>query len=158
MAYDACQIADWFINHAQKKGKPLSIMALLKLTYIAHGWHLEMRNAPLFHNKIEAWQYGPVIPDVYNEFRDQGISIQRPAKRDQPFQLEAEDENLLDQVYNIYAELPPFQLSHLTHIPGGPWDIAGQAGGWYALIPDDLIKQHYAQKRVEADNRRANVK
>ena len=157
MSYDARRIANWFINRAEQEGKSLSIMTLLKLTYIAHGWHLEMRNAPLFDNKIEAWQYGPVIPDVYNEFRDQGISIKRPTKRGQHVQLEAEDESLLEQVYNVYAKLSPFQLSDLTHISAGPWDIARQAGNWYAPIPDDLIKQHYVQKRVEA-NRRANVK
>ncbi|AVW92216.1 Panacea domain-containing protein [Celeribacter baekdonensis] len=64
MAYDARQIANWFVVRAQREGRTLSIMSLLKLTYIAHGWHLEMQEVPLFSNRIEAWQYGPVIPEV----------------------------------------------------------------------------------------------
>ncbi|MEY4500467.1 MAG: hypothetical protein RIS52_357, partial [Pseudomonadota bacterium] len=53
MIYDARQIANWFIERAAKDGRALSIMSLLKLAYITHGWNLETRNAPLFNNRIE---------------------------------------------------------------------------------------------------------
>jgi hypothetical protein len=73
MSYDARQIANWFIERSSREGRPLSIMSLLKLAYISHGWRLEMQNRPLFHNRIEAWQHGPVIPDVYKTLRPQGL-------------------------------------------------------------------------------------
>ncbi|HHB81002.1 MAG TPA: DUF4065 domain-containing protein, partial [Aliiroseovarius sp.] len=75
MAYDARSIANWFVTRAERDGRPLSIMHLLKLIYVAHGWYLETRKAPLIFNRIEAWQYGPVIPDVYNAFRPGGIDV-----------------------------------------------------------------------------------
>ena len=38
-------------------------MQLLKLIYVAHGWHLETSSGnPLIQNKIEAWKFGQVIP------------------------------------------------------------------------------------------------
>jgi uncharacterized phage-associated protein len=157
MAYDARQIANWFVTRAKRDGESLSIMTLLKLTYIAHGWHLEMRNAaPLFENQIEVWQYGPVIPDVYNSFRQQGIHVSETIHNVLDVELAKEDENLLEQVYNIYGKLSAFQLSELTNMPGGPWDIATKAGGYYAPIPNELIHQHYMLKRAVANKQAKN--
>lgn len=151
MTYDARQVANWFVARAVRDGRPLSIMSLLKLTYIAHGWHLEMQDAPLFDNRIEAWQYGPVIPDVYNTFRRQGIDVKEPVRSVPTCTFDPEDESLLEQVWTIYGKLPAFKLSDLTHVSGGPWDIATQTGGYYAPIPNDLIKQHYAVLRAKAE-------
>ena len=147
--YDARQIANWFIRRAAQDERVLSIMSLLKLIYISHGWHLESQKSPLFSNRIEAWQYGPVIPDVYRDFRKQGISVASPLNIPEA-ELEESDEKLLEEIYEIYGKMPPFRLSHLTHVPGGPWDIMVKTGGHFTEIPDDLIKQHYQLKRANA--------
>jgi len=144
--YDARQIANWFIQRAKDDGKTLTIMSLLKLVYIAHGWHLQMRNAPLIRNKIEAWKYGPVIPDVYKAFRDQGISITTPVDVDGTDIL-AHDKHILNEVYRIYGNMSAQRLSDLTHEPGGPWDVATREHGWFAPISNALIQAHYNEKR-----------
>ncbi|HWK65413.1 MAG TPA: type II toxin-antitoxin system antitoxin SocA domain-containing protein [Rhizobiaceae bacterium] len=144
--YDARQIANWFVQRAARDGRHLSIMALLKLAYIAHGWHLEMRNAPLFPNKIEAWKYGPVIPDVYNAFRGQGIDIRQTSSR-YTSDVTPLDADLLEQIYGSYGKLSAQRLSDLTHEPGGPWDIATKQWGWFAPIPNEIILPHYQMKR-----------
>ncbi|MEE9375735.1 MAG: type II toxin-antitoxin system antitoxin SocA domain-containing protein [Rhizobiaceae bacterium] len=150
MIYDARQVANWFLNRAQGDGKSLSIMSLLKLTYIAHGWFLQMRNQPLFTNKIEAWQYGPVMPDVYNAFRSQGVRLKHPVPVSGP-QFMQQDVDFLEQIYEIYGGMSPFKLSDLTHEVGGPWHISRQVGGSYAEIPNDLIKSHYDMKRMKGN-------
>jgi uncharacterized phage-associated protein len=150
MPYDARQIANWFVTRSQADGRVLTIMSLLKLTYIAHGWHLETQDTPLFSDKIEAWQYGPVIPRVYNAFRAQGVSV-TGTDRSVPANNFSEATNeLLEQIWNIYGKLSAFRLSELTHVPGGPWDIATKVGGNYAHIPDELIQQHYKALRDKA--------
>lgn len=156
LPYDALQVANWFVTRSQRDGKALSIMSLLKLTYIAHGWHLEVQNSPLFHNRIEAWQYGPVIPDVYNAYRRQGINVSTTVGSELA-SFSSEDEMFMEQVYGIYAGLSAFQLSDITHVPGGPWDIATKAGGYYAPIPNELIRQHYVKKRHEANKQIAHA-
>ena len=150
MTYDARQVANWFVARAQQDGRILSIMSLLKLTYIAHGWHLELRDSPLFSNEVEAWRYGPVIPAVYNDFRSQGVNVRNPVGTVSPATFKPEDASLLDQVWQIYGNLSPFQLSALTHVPGGPWDIATKMGGYYAPMPIELIQQHYKLLRANA--------
>lgn len=149
MAYDAKQIANWFVARAASENRALSIMTLLKLTYIAHGWHLEMRNAPLIRNRIEAWQYGPVIPDVYNAFRPQGINISSKVTVPEE-EISEQDITLLNEIYDIYGNMSAFRLSEITHEVGGPWDLATKMGGYFAPILNDFIKSHYEKKRLQA--------
>lgn len=156
MTYDARHIANWFVERASRDKRRMSIMSLLKLTYIAHGWHLETRRAPLFGNRIEAWQYGPVIPDVYRDFRKQGIEVHKTVNSLPKVPVDKGTQAFLEEIWKIYGNLAPFQLSDLTHVDGGPWDIATQTGGWYAPIPDELIRQHYVAKRTEASKQVAN--
>lgn len=144
--YDARSIANWFVERARQDGRSLSIMSILKLAYIAHGWRLEMVDQPLFQNRIEAWQHGPVIPDVYSAFRPQGI-VPQSSVADFPVPTDPADVEFLEQIYKIYGHMSPFHLSELTHVPGGPWETARKWGGWYAEIPNDLIQSHYITKR-----------
>ncbi|MCY4038068.1 MAG: DUF4065 domain-containing protein [Hyphomicrobiales bacterium] len=149
MTYDARQIANWFIKRAQQDDRVLSIMLILKLTYIAHGKHLEKMNTPLFSNEIQAWRFGPIIVDIYQAFRRQGMKVSVPL----PNMLDVEnplDIELLEEVWNEYSELSTSQLSKFTHISGGPWHLAVKIGGWYAPIPSELILQYYRAKAAVA--------
>ena len=145
MPYDARQAANWFIRRAARDGRVLSVMSILKLAYIAHGHYLAQKGEPLFTNKIEAWRYGPVIVGVYEDFRKQGMEVSRPlsnfAEIDDP-----SDVAVLEEVWKRYGDFRPFQLSKLTHVRNGPWDLATKIGGWYASIPPALIEQHYRAK------------
>ncbi|CUH85154.1 putative phage-associated protein [Thalassovita mediterranea] len=148
--YDARQIANWFVGRFAQEGKKASIMTLLKLVYIAHGWFLETRLRPMFPNQIQAWKHGPVIPDIYREFRSQGIDIKSKIPNFDDCSIADEDVCLLEDIFRIYGSMSPFVLSDLTHIPGGPWDIATKRGGNYAEITNDLILAHYQAKRSAA--------
>ncbi len=48
-------------------------MKLLKITYIAHGFYLGMKQRSLFENNVQAWQYGAVIPDLYHVIKRFGM-------------------------------------------------------------------------------------
>ena len=61
--------ANYFITKSAEEQKPIALVHLLKLCYIAYGWHLEMYKKPLFPDHIEAWEYGPVIVNLYHEAR-----------------------------------------------------------------------------------------
>ena len=72
--YDVLTVADTILKIAKSKGKALTPMQLVKLTYIAHGWSLALSERDLFKNRIEAWRYGPVIPDLYQATKNFGRS------------------------------------------------------------------------------------
>lgn len=146
MGKDARQIANWFIQRANKDGRNLTIMSLLKLCYFSQGWHLEMFNIPLFHNRIEAWKFGPVIPDVYFAFRDQRMSLTRTLSGYSNV-VDEQEIQFLENIYNLYGNMSSYKMSGLTHVRGGPWDLTQRMSGLYSEIPNDLIKLHYIEKR-----------
>lgn len=148
--YDARQIANWFVRRAQADGRKLSIMQLLKLVYISHGWHLDAFSYPLFHNRIEAWKFGPVIPDVYRSFRAKDDIIASQISGLPEPDLAAETSELLDYVYGAYGSIPAFKLSDMTHEPGTPWHRAYHTFGLFAPIQDDEIKAHYSHLREQS--------
>jgi len=152
--YDARQIAAWFVNRAKQDGRTLTIMQLLKLVYIAHGWYLETSGgAPLIRNKIEAWKFGPVIPDVYNAYRPQGINV-RSVVGDFSVEIGEHAASILEYTYNTYGRMSAQHISDLTHEAGGPWELATRTRGYFAPITDDLILPHYRAKRQQATSRR----
>src|SRR5271154_4906780 len=72
MAYNAKQIATEFIQLANADGKKLTPMQLQKLVYFAYGWYLAITGERLIDERVEAWQWGPVIPSLYSAFREYG--------------------------------------------------------------------------------------
>jgi len=68
----ALAVANYFIKKGIDTKKSVSPMKLQKLVYFAHGWRLALYNSPLIDEAIQAWQYGPVIPGIYHEFKHYG--------------------------------------------------------------------------------------
>ena len=54
------------------RGDLMTNLRLQKLLYFAQGWHLARFGRPLFDASIEAWPYGPVVPEVYRAYKEYG--------------------------------------------------------------------------------------
>ncbi|WP_369210846.1 Panacea domain-containing protein [Xylella fastidiosa] len=70
MPYSPATIANYFLQRASKEGRALTPMQVLKLVYIAHGWHLGFRKEPLIDESVEAWRHGPAIRSLYNKIKN----------------------------------------------------------------------------------------
>jgi uncharacterized phage-associated protein len=145
----------------------LDHMKLQKLAYIAHGWHLAITGQPLFFNRVEAWKYGPVIPDLYQEFRESGAAgIDHFARRptvdggSEEWTLDGEEESkrVIDGVWNSYKQFSGVQLSSMTHQKGTPWALArtkatGNRSG--PVIDPESIRKHYLELAAKNRERKA---
>ena len=143
--HDSRAIANRFLALAEERHDTLTPMQVLKLVYIAHGWRLGLYGTPLIKDNVEAWQYGPVIPVLYNSMRAFGGSPVRgllAVDRDDPT-LRPGERSVIDQVYNIYGRMSGPALSRLTHAPDTPWDQTYRPGRFGLVISDDLIEDHY---------------
>src|SRR4051812_24192144 len=65
-------VANYFIGRAMQEGKALTPMQVIKLTYLAHAWHLAISSTPLIAATVEAWKFGPVIPSLYRSLKKYG--------------------------------------------------------------------------------------
>lgn len=157
MSYNAKAIANLMIDIAKQQGSSLDQMKLQKLVYITHGWNLAIQGEPLISDDIQAWQYGPVIPSLYNEFRNCGrdnitdyATDVQVTEDDLSFSFlppkvddgDAHTIDLANKVWEIYGKYTGPQLSNLTHMPGTPWDKVYKDTP-RSTINNSLIKEHF---------------
>lgn len=156
MQYPALAIANYFIDKANVEDTPLDHLRLQKLVYMAHGWNLAVHGDPLISDGVEAWKYGPVIPDLYHRFKSYGNrSILENAALVQGLEVtvpnvdygDVETRELLDSVWEAYRHLDGVQLSNLTHKLGTPWEKTWRkAHGRRSLpIPNREIEAHFRE-------------
>ena len=151
--HDSRAIANLYVRRAREDGEILTILPLVKLVYLAHGWTLGYTGKPLIADAVEAWKFGPVVKKVRRAFRGQGMIIHDYArdlfgnvikpKRD----LTEDEDEIVWAIYDKYFGLFPSQLSELTRGKGTPWNRF--EGKFYRTIPQDDIREYY-QGRVRA--------
>lgn len=142
--HDSLTVANRFLAMARDDHNSLTPMQLLKLVYIAHGWHLGLTGRPLIRDRVEAWQYGPVIPRLYDKVRTyRGAPVTEMLPAPVEDEVDEETERLLDQVYERYGLRDGITLSKLTHAPGTPWTQVYEDGTFGHVISDDLIQRYY---------------
>lgn len=142
--YDSRTIANEFLKLAAESRDDLTPMQLLKLVFIAHGWSMGLLGRHLIRDKIEAWQYGPVIPVLYEDLRAFGSEpVRGPIRGSTRDVLDDTERDLIAQVYEKYGHLSGPALSRLTHEPNSPWARTYRDGVSGRYISNDLIEDYY---------------
>ncbi len=147
MLHDARSVANELIRRAHEAEREITPMQVLKLVYYCHAWMLGIYGRPLIRQPIEAWRYGPVVPNVYRSLRQYGgdpIPLLIDGVPDDSYQRE--EQHIIDQVWEQYGPLTGLQLSSLTHAPGTPWDTTWRKWGQNAIIPNPLIARYYRRE------------
>lgn len=133
-------------------------MKVQKLTYIANGFALAILNEPLFFNECRAWQYGPVIPELYEKLKCYGKGIVRDVVSHTYQEKLSENQiAIIAEVVKSYAKVSSLQLSTLTHKKGTPWQKVWSSGAEFAVIPNTEIKEYY-KRQLEKIPERKRVK
>jgi uncharacterized phage-associated protein len=151
-------IADEILKIAKEEGKGLTPLQLMKLVYVSHGWALAMLGHGLFEDRIEAWKYGPVIPELYQAIKSYGRTSIPLDKIDPDSDNQISDKVVafLRSVFKSYGHLTGIDLSNLTHLPGTPWDKVHELGVPNAYISDEDIRQHYRELLLRSQQKKYN--
>jgi uncharacterized phage-associated protein len=136
-------------------------MSVLKIIYFAHGWYLAANGRPLCVQEFEAWEYGPVVKvvrDQFKEFRKDFIT-KRACKliittgevvEVEPI-IAKEDAEFVKNIFEAYHVYDAWKLSEFTHEAGSPWDLLWNAPrpvGRLALrIKNEEICAHFRSLR-----------
>ena len=125
----------------------VSNLKLQKLLYYAQGVYLALEGRALFSERIEAWMYGPVVPDVYHLFKQyEGRAVPpEEAVTTTPIKDDA-IRDLLTEVYEVFGQFSPWRLRDMTH-EEDPYKET-PAGG---IISEYAMQQYFSQ-RVTASN------
>ena len=166
MRYSPKSIANYFIDLAKASGEGVSPMKLQKLVYYAHGWYAGNTGEPLIDEAVEAWQYGPVIPSLYHEFKRFGSSVVACRATDfegmelceVPSPTEPKIRDFLRHIWDSYGRFTGTKLSEMTHAEGSPWDVTWkESQGLRGVdIPFERITEHF-KNAVEKARKKASL-
>ncbi|WP_350561159.1 type II toxin-antitoxin system antitoxin SocA domain-containing protein [Psychrobacter sp. CAL346-MNA-CIBAN-0220] len=128
MKYSAIAIANAFIEQSNNgKINNLTPMKLQKLMFFAQSWYLKSNHSALFDGYFERWQYGPVLPEIYHEFKSFGAKSIDKLGSSMWSEYQTVDSNdyqvieFLEQIINAYGDYSGTQLSWMTHQPETAW-------------------------------------
>ncbi len=96
----------------------MTVMKLQKLVYYCQAWSLVWDEKPLFHEPIQAWANGPVVPALYQWHR--GMFQVARCDRGDPDALTAAQRETVESVLQFYEGKSSQWLSDLTH-QEDPW-------------------------------------
>ena len=146
----AIDIANMYIRLANDiQDDSMDNLKINKMLYYAQGWSLVKLGRPMFEDEIQAWDYGPVIPNVYHVFKCCGKStIMAPQDIFDESRLSTEELELLIAVYTAYGRYTGWALKEMTHEKGGPWDKVYQRGK-NNKIDNISIKKYFENLSLE---------
>ena len=127
--YSVDLVADTLIHLAhERKIGDLTNLKLQKLLYYAQAWNLAFTGNSLFHEDIEAWVHGPVVPRVFRRFKPLGWKTidASAAPLHGPYIIPH-----LNSILDAYGRFGPTQLERFTHNED-PWKNARKG------IPSDV--------------------
>jgi len=140
MAYNVMDVARFVINYGNDKGYIISNLKLQKILYFiqVHFLAFTPSHKPCFNEDIEAWNFGPVIPEVYHEFKQFGSGKIPPIKEYYDFSngvwdiklksfsedlIDSKDREIIISMVDLCSQRSASDLVRITH-DQAPWKSA----------------------------------
>jgi uncharacterized phage-associated protein len=116
-------------------------LKLQKLLYYSQAVHLVLHDRnPLFMEDIEAWDYGPVVPQVYHNYKKYGLdTIQSKVKHPT---LSQEELRPVNYVIETFGKMSGRALINQTHSEW-PWRNAYSPVRPSKIIPIDSMYEYF---------------
>ena len=144
-SYTAYNVAKYLIYLASQKlvgdnneREGITNLKLQKVLYFAQAHYLAKLNRTLFSDKIEAWEYGPVVPTIYKKYKNQ---------KSNPIILESDKSSLLKEdkkevklIWDIFGGYSAGRLVNITHAHS-PWKDAYKRHN--TTISNKSLKDYY---------------
>lgn len=142
MVYDVLEVCRHIINYSNEKNYGISNLKLQKILYFVQAYFLLESDgkSPCFAEKIEAWDFGPVVPVAYHEFKQYGSgdipkiefcyfmddpsdiwSFEKTEYKDNV--ISKNDKEKIDKLVDRFSDYSAASLVYLTH-QQAPWKSA----------------------------------
>ena len=139
--------------------KSMTNLKLQKMIYLVYAEYLEKTGRKLFKDDIIAFKYGPVVPSVYEYYKDNGRNNIQVDKDEEIFAQEItlpmvlarflqslDEKNVIDSIqstFEKYGQLTASELVAITHRKGTPWDHTNIND---IITDENILKYHYIEK------------
>lgn len=140
----AVNVLDAARHMAKRSDWSLSNLKLQKLIYLAHMFHMGRHDGePLVHGSFEAWDYGPVHPELYHKAKVYGSAPVKTIPAGLELGEDSPEAAILNEAYDALGDTRAGQLVNATHRKGGAWDRNYIPGARRVIIPNEDILDEY---------------
>lgn len=137
--YNAIELAKYVVTRCVNADNPISNLQLQKILYYIQ-LEFSHNGRQAFGDAIEAWQFGPVVPNVYYYFC--GYGAMPITNTYYGVSIESDDECIINPIVDKKSRLNPWDMVEETHKANGAWDQVYKNGkGNKQVIPFDLIQK-----------------
>ena len=126
-------------ENQEKEREGITNLKLQKVLYLAQAYYLAKLGKPLFTEKLEAWDYGPVVPEVYRKLKRHGskpIIVEEDKST-----LAEEDKEVLKKIWDTFGGYSASRLVDIVHAHT-PWKEANISAD--KVISHKVIKDYYS--------------
>lgn len=134
-----CSQSNWTLTNLQ----------LQKLLYIAHMIHLGEQGDALISSSFEAWDYGPVAPDVYRHVKVFGSDAIGNVFRMIPDVPPGSERDTLDATLHSLGGESAGKLVAITHWEEGAWASRYVPGRKGIVIPNVEIAHEFRRRMTD---------
>ncbi|MFA6552580.1 MAG: type II toxin-antitoxin system antitoxin SocA domain-containing protein [Candidatus Paceibacterota bacterium] len=121
-----------------KEREGITNLKLQKVLYFAQAYFLAKLGRPLFSDEIEAWEYGPVVPNIYKKYKSNGSDP--IIFEDDKSSLSEEDKEIIKKIWATFGGYSASRLVDITHAHT-PWKQAYQTKT--KIISQEALKEYY---------------
>ena len=140
--YSAVDVAKYIIWYCKQKGYSISNLKLQKILYFVQAAFLVDCDRACFKEVIEAWDFGPVVPEVYHYFKIFGsANIPKSVAINAEIAIMRSDRPIINEMVDQCAEYSASALVELTHNQD-PWRNAYRKG-YNNIINQEAIRAYF---------------
>lgn len=133
----ATEMAHYIVDKCTRDGAPVSNLQLQKILYYLQKTFLK-NNDELFEDDFVAWQFGPVVEEVYYEYCSFGSM---PIRRVYLVNINV-NPRTINPIIEEKRSLNPWEMVAETHKKNGAWDMTYLGGkGNGQIIAKKLIAE-----------------
>lgn len=143
--YRALSVARYIIERCHSQNRTISNLKLQKILYFVQAEFLVSTNQPCFAEEIEAWDFGPVVPEVYQEYKIFGSANIPVFRRGVgSITISRDDQELINGIVDECAQYSASALVDITHRQT-PWIEAYNRPGYNNVISKESIREYFAE-------------
>jgi uncharacterized phage-associated protein len=156
---DARALGNFILDAADRCSIGVSNLALNKIMYFSFGQYYKNYKCYIFQDKFEAWQYGPVIPEIYHQFkiyenkkiesRATKLNFKSGINEIVNYYFDQDKADFLSETIGLYLKIDPGRLVDWSHEKGGPWSKVWNHDGISnpgMVIPPESIALYFANR------------
>ena len=154
--YSAGEIAKYILSIPSPEDNDFSNMKLQKICYYTQALCSAMRGSPLFAESICAWDHGPVVVDLYHEYKVHKSAAIPVVTGFDATGINEADQKAISDVVEHFGQFSAWALRNMTHdeapwaeaykrAPGSEITIQSMIDFFRPQISDDYVKRIYGE-------------